>query len=184
MPHAPRGELSMCRESSCAQLGLRTAAAETLSVDVRMSASPPKNCRLFYAVLSRRTELRLLVRWRWHVLSCLVHLVLPQATLEAMDSSSWSLTHHTHYTHTPHTHTSCTHLHGHSHTTHSLRRSHTTHTNATKRILQTALWEAARTHLLTPTYALTRALTHSLTHTLTCSFTHSLLFTSALVTNR
>ena len=69
------------------QLGLRSAAAETLSVDVRISASPPKNCRLFYAILSRRTELRLLLRWRWHVLSCLVNLVLPEATLEAMDSS-------------------------------------------------------------------------------------------------
>ena len=100
-----------------------------------------------------------------------MHLVLPEATLEAMDSSSWSLTHHTHYTHTPHMHTSCTHLHGHSHTTHSLRRSHTTHTNATKRILQTALWEAARTHLLTPTYVLTRALAHSRTHLLLHSFT-------------
>ena len=74
----------------------------------------------------------------------------------------------THTSHTLHSHTTHAHimhhLHGHSHTTHSLKRSHTTHTNATKRILQTALWEAARTHLLTPTYALTRALAHSHTH--------------------
>ena len=74
--------------------------------------------------------------------------------------------------HTPHTpHTSCTHFHGHSHTTHSPRRAHTTHTNATKRILQAALWEAVRSHLLTPAYALTRALAHSLTHLLLHSFT-------------
>ena len=67
-----------------------------------------------------------------------------------MHSSSWSLTHHTQS---------------------NLRRSHTTHTNAAKRILQTALWEAARTHLLTPTYVLTRALAHSRTHLLLHSFT-------------
>ena len=78
-------------------------------------------------------------------------------------------THPDGHSHTTLTHHTCTHLHGHSHTTHSLRRSHTTHTIATKGILQTALWEAARTHLLTPTYALTRAQSH--THLLLHSFT-------------
>ena len=94
--------------------------------------------------VSRRTELMLLLRWRRHVLS-----------LEAMDSSSRSLTHHKHYTHTPHMRTSCTHLHGHSNTTRRLRRSHT--------LL------CGRSRILAGPHPRT----HSLAHSLTPSFIHS-----------
>ena len=148
----------MCRAGvSCAQLGLGSAAAETLSVDVRISASPPKNCRLFYAILSRRTELRLLLRWRWHVLSCLVHLVLPEATLEAMDSSSWSLTHHTLHSHTTH-----------AHIMHSSSWSLTHHTQSKTLTHHTRLCGRPRA------LACSHPRTHSIVHALTCSLTHSL----------
>ena len=62
--------------------------------------------------------------------------------------------------------------------------------NATKRTLQAALWDAARTRLLTPTYALNRARAHSLTHTLIlqsitpihfCTLYEKIIFTCGVI---
>ena len=94
-----------------------------------------------------------------------------QATWEAMDSSSWPLTHHKHYTHRPHMHTSCTHLHGHSRTIHSLRRSHTTRGNTHSPDCSVGCHTYSLAHTHVRTQSCTRSLAHSHTHLLLQSFT-------------